>query len=113
MLQPDPINGAAPTYHETVEMVMVKQKKTVRTQANLNRQEQFYSDPDDYYFRKHFARLVREHGGKWIVLAGGKLIGIGKKETMPGLIRKAQLKYPNARPFIAPIPTREDLECVL
>lgn len=83
---------------KAVAMATVKQKKT---------------DPDDLYFRKHFPRLVREHGGQWIVLAEGKLIGIGKKDKIPGLILKAQDSYPNSTPFIAPIPTEDELECVL
>jgi hypothetical protein len=72
-----------------------------------------YADPDDRYFKKHFAQLVREHGGEWIVLADGKLIGIADKKKIAKLVQKAQSNHPNAAPFIAPIPTREDLECVL
>jgi hypothetical protein len=72
-----------------------------------------YSDPDDRYFKKHFGQLVREHGGKWIVLADGKLIGIAEKKQIAKLVQKAQSNHPNAAPFIAPIPTKEDLECVL
>lgn len=82
-------------------------------EARQNRQQRIYSDPDDRYFRKHFARLVREYGGQWIVLAEGKLIGIGKKKNISRLIQKAQSNYPKTTPFIAPIPTKEELECVL
>ena len=94
-------------------MANVKQKKTSRTRYGPSRNQGFYPDPDDYYFRRHFARLVREHGGKWIVLAEGKLIGIGKKDKIPGLVLKAQASYPKSAPFMAPIPTKEELECVL
>jgi Family of unknown function (DUF5678) len=72
-----------------------------------------HSDPDHRYFKTHFARLVREHGGEWIVLADGKLVGIGKKKNIRSLIRKAKSKHPDAIPLIAPIPTKEELECVL
>lgn len=83
-----------------------KHKKTSRGPS-------FYPDSDDAYFKKHFARLVREHGGEWIVMAEGKVIGIGKKDKLSGLVSKAQASYPKSRPFIAPIPTKEELECVL
>jgi hypothetical protein len=72
-----------------------------------------YSDPDDSYFKTHFAKLVRQHGGEWIVLVGGKLVGIGKKKNIRSLVRKARSQHPDATPFIAPIPTKEELECVL
>jgi hypothetical protein len=72
-----------------------------------------HDDADHRYFQTHFGRLVRERGGEWIVLADGNLVGIGKKERVPGLIQKARSKYPYATPFAAPIPTKEDLECVL
>jgi hypothetical protein len=70
-------------------------------------------DADDRYFKTHLAQLVRERGGEWIVLAEGNLVGIGKKERVQRLIQKARSKYPHATPFAAPIPTKEDLECVL
>lgn len=87
-------------------MATAKQKKT-------SRNKRLYPDPDDHYFRKHFARLVRQYGGQWIVLAEGKLIGIGTKRDISVLLRKAQTSYPNSIPFIAPIPSKEELECVL
>jgi hypothetical protein len=70
-------------------------------------------DADHRYFKTHLGRLVRERGGEWIVLAEGNLVGIGKKERVPRLIQKARSKYPHATPFAAPIPTKEDLQCVL
>ena len=72
-----------------------------------------YPDADDAYFRKNFSKLVREHGGKWIVLAEGKLIGIGPREKISALVEKAREIFPKATPFLAPIPTEEELECVL
>ena len=59
----------------------------------------FYPDSDDAYFKKHFARLVREHGGEWIVMAEGKIIGIGKKDKLHRLVSKAQASYPKEPPF--------------
>jgi hypothetical protein len=67
---------------------------------------------NDRYFTKHFATLVRKHGGKWIVLSEGKLIGIGESKDLPGLMQKARAASPTP-PFMAPIPTPEELQCVL
>ncbi|HEY3303822.1 MAG TPA: DUF5678 domain-containing protein [Candidatus Binatia bacterium] len=89
-----------------------KREKTARVRQRASIQTP-YSDPDDRYFKKHFGQLVREHGGKWIVLADGELIGIAEKKQIAKLVEKAQSNHPNAAPFIAPIPTKEDLECVL
>ena len=61
----------------------------------------------------HFCELVKKHGGKWIVLTEGKLIGIGSSADIPALMEKARAAAPSAIPFLAPIPTPEDLECVL
>jgi hypothetical protein len=85
---------------------------TRRKTRSYARQEP-YSDPDDRYFKTHFAQLVRDHGGEWIVVAEGKLVGMGRKRNIRSLIRKAKSKHPDAIPLIAPIPTKEELECVL
>jgi Family of unknown function (DUF5678) len=84
-----------------------------RRKTKSHRRQEPYSDLDDRYFKTHFAQLVREHGGEWIVLAEGKLVGTGKKKNIRSLIRKARSQHPDAIPFIAPIPTEEELECVL
>lgn len=70
-------------------------------------------DLNDRYFQRHFARLVGEHGGRWVVLVAGELIGIGKHKDVPRLIRKAREKHPDSTPFASPIPTREEMECLL
>lgn len=72
-----------------------------------------YPDADDAYFRKNFSKLVCEHGGEWIVLAEGKLIGIGPREKISALVKMARELFPKATPFLAPIPTEEELESVL
>ena len=81
--------------------------------AEKRRRTPHRRDPDHRYFQTHLGRLVRERGGEWIVLAEGNLVGIGKKQRVPGLIQQARAKYPHATPFAAPIPTKEDLECAL
>lgn len=70
-------------------------------------------DLNDRYFRKHFARLVEEHGGKWIILAEGELIGIGGRKDVSKLIQRAKQKYPHSVPFASPIPAPHELECLL
>jgi len=93
-------------------ILTIEMPATRRKTRSYARQEP-YSDPDDRYFKTHFAQLVREHGGEWIVVAEGKLVGIGRKRNIRSLIRKAKSKHPDAIPLIAPIPTKEELECVL
>jgi hypothetical protein len=68
---------------------------------------------NDRYFQKHFARLVGKHGGKWIVLPEGELIGIGEQTEVPALIRQARKKHPHSVPFASPIPARHELQCLL
>lgn len=81
--------------------------------AEKRKRPSLRGDADHRYFQTHLDRLVRERGGEWIVLAEGNLVGIGKKQRVPGLIQRARAKYPHATPFAAPIPTKENLECVL
>ena len=52
-------------------------------------------------------------GGKWIVLVQGHLVGISHRAKLAGLIAKARAQYPACTPFIAPIPTRDEIECIL
>jgi len=70
-------------------------------------------DADHDYFARNFPSLVRKHGGKWIVLVQGRLVGIAGKDKLAHLISKARAQYPASTPFIAPIPTRDEIECVL
>jgi Family of unknown function (DUF5678) len=95
------------------ESILADEMTPTRRKNKNHTPQEFYSDPDDNYFKTHFAQLVRQHGGEWIVLADGKLVGVGKKKNIRSLVRKARAQHPNAIPFIAPIPTKEELECVL
>lgn len=94
-------------------MTRGKQRSAERSHPKAARDKARYADPDHRYFSKHLGRLVRERPGEWIVLAEGNLIGIAKKESIRSLIREARSRYPRSIPFIAPIPAKEDLECVL
>ena len=72
-----------------------------------------YFDPNDECFRKNFAELVEQHGGEWVVIAGGEIVGIGPEEQVSEMSQKAQELHPNDTPLLAPIPTADDVECIL
>lgn len=73
----------------------------------------YYSDPNDECFRRHFAKLVKQHGGEWVVIAGGRIIGIGPEERIGEMRQKASKAHPDDTPLLAPIPTTDDIECIL
>ena len=80
----------------------------------MRRQEsRFFFDPNDECFRRHFTELVEQHGGEWIVIAGGEIVGIGPEAQVSQLSRKARELYPEETPLLAPIPTADDIECIL
>ena len=70
-------------------------------------------EPNDAYFRKHLQKLVKHHGGQWVVIAGGSLIGVAHEAELKKLTALARKRYPKDIPLIAPIPRKEDLECIL
>lgn len=73
----------------------------------------YYHEPNDAYFRKHLQSLVKANGGKWVVIAGGRLIGIAHETEIKKLTELARKRYPKDIPLIAPIPRKEELECIL
>jgi hypothetical protein len=87
--------------------------KSRRATKPLSQSRKPSRDADHEYFTRNFPSLVRKHGGKWIVLVQGHLVGISHKGKLAGLIAKARSQYPAGTPFIAPIPTRDEIECVL
>lgn len=72
-----------------------------------------YSNPNDEYFRKHLSEFVKGHGGEWVVIAGGELIGFIHKENISKLVNKARKLFPKDVPLISPIPREEELQCIL
>ncbi|MDI6792259.1 MAG: DUF5678 domain-containing protein [bacterium] len=68
---------------------------------------------NDEYFTEHFEELVAEHGGEWIVVARGELIGVGPKYTVREMLKKAREKFPHEIPLASPIPKEEEIECIL
>ncbi len=73
----------------------------------------YYHEPNDVCFRKHLPNLVKVHGGKWVVIAGGRLIGVAGEAELKKLTALARKRYPKDVPLIAPIPRKEELECIL
>ena len=69
-----------------------------------------YYEPNDAYFKKHLPKLVKTHEGKWVVIAGGSLIGVSHEAELKKLTALARKRYPKDIPLIAPIPRKEELE---
>jgi hypothetical protein len=73
----------------------------------------YFYEPNDAYFTKHLSKWVKAYGGKWVVIAGGSLIGVAREEELKKLTALARKRYPKDIPLIAPIPRKEELECIL
>lgn len=72
-----------------------------------------YHEPNDAYFKKHLQAFVKNHGGEWVIIAGGQLIGFTRKENISSLMKKATEMFPDDIPLLSPIPREEELECIL
>ena len=70
-------------------------------------------DRDDDYLRKHFTRLIKEHGGQWIVIVNGRKFAIVPKSRLSQTMKKARKLYPRQAPLVSPIPTSDELQCIL
>lgn len=68
---------------------------------------------NDAYYTEHFEELVEKYGGQWIVIACGKLIAVSHKNELSKMLKKARKKYPNEIPLAAPVPQKEELQCIL
>lgn len=77
------------------------------------KKKHIYQDPNDTYFNEHLTEFVKEHGGEWVIIAGGQLIGFAYKENIPRLVRKARRMFPDDIPLLSPVPREEELECIL
>lgn len=73
----------------------------------------YYHEPNDACFKKHLQKLVKAHGGKWVVIAGGRLIGVVDEAELKKRVALARRRYPKDIPLVAPIPRKEELECIL
>ncbi len=72
-----------------------------------------YRNRNDAYLRKNLKRLMSRHGGQWAVISGGRLIGIGSKKSLKRYFELAKKKNPNEIPLVSPIPTKEQVHCIL
>ncbi len=72
-----------------------------------------YREPNDTYFKDHLSEFVTEHGGEWVIIAGGQLIGFANKDKISELLKKAKKMFPRDIPLVSPIPREEELECIL
>ena len=72
-----------------------------------------YKNLNDKYFTDHFEELVENHGGEWIVIAGGKEIGIGPRHKLKYMLEIAKKKFPGEVCLVSPIPKEEEIECIL
>ena len=51
--------------------------------------------------------------GRWVVIAAGRIIRIGPKRSLKRMVKQAKTRYPDETPLVAPIPTDQDLQCIL
>lgn len=72
-----------------------------------------YRNRNDAYMRKNLSKLMARHGGKWAVISGGRLIGVGPKSSLKRYFELAKKKNPNETPLVSPIPTKEQVHCIL
>ena len=73
----------------------------------------FYRDVNDRYFNKHLGSLVSRHGGQWIVIVDGRKFGLSPKNRVRSLLARAKKRYPRETILVTPIPTSEDIHCIL
>ena len=88
-------------YTKTLVKAMNKKKHSIRDGRNHR------------CFTRHFNRLVTRAGGQWVVIAGGQVIQIGPKRALTRMVGQAKARYPEDTPLVAPIPTDQDLQCIL
>lgn len=72
-----------------------------------------YHNKNDLYLSKNLKKFITKHAGKWVVIAGGGLIGVGSKKSLKRYMKIAREKNPNEIPLVSPIPTKEQVQCIL
>lgn len=72
-----------------------------------------YRSPNDTYFQKNLSRLIKRHGGKWVVVAKGRAVAVCAKKDLKRFFDLAKKRYPGEIPLVSPIPTREEIHCIL
>jgi len=64
------------------------------------------------YFRQHFSELAARHGGRIVVIAGGRLLGAcpkGRSRELARIIKQARVDRPDEVPLVTPVPTLRQL----
>jgi hypothetical protein len=72
-----------------------------------------YQNRNDAYLRRNLKRLMARFGGKWIVVSGGRPAWIGPKKSLKRHFEMAKKKHPREIPLVSPIPTKEQVHCIL
>ncbi len=68
---------------------------------------------NDSYLKKHLRGLISRHGGKWIIISGGRPVAICSKRSLKRYFDLARKKHPGKTPLVSPIPTKEQVHCIL
>jgi len=64
------------------------------------------------YFHRHFNELAKRHGGRMIVISGGRIFGVCRNERpreLSRLVEEARRASPQEVPFVSPVPTVKEL----
>ena len=70
-------------------------------------------DKNDQYFGRNISRLVKEHGGKWIIIVHGRKFAIVSRARLVETVQKVRQKYPGCTPLVSAIPRPSELQCLL
>lgn len=65
------------------------------------------------YFRRHFGDLVKKHGGRMVVISGGRLVGScgpDRSKDLARMVDHVRKARPNEVPFVSPVPSRRELQ---
>lgn len=71
-----------------------------------------FRNPNDEYFRRHLGWFVKSHGGEWVVIAGGQLMGFACKGNISKMVKKARKQFPDDTPLLSSIPRKEELDYI-
>lgn len=66
---------------------------------------------DQKWIHDHFNELVDKYAGKYISVAGGKVIGVG--DSAKEVDDAARTQYPTTIPSVLRVPREEEFECLL
>jgi len=77
----------------------------------MSREELLDLEALDNWLTEHFEELVDHYGGQVVAVVEGEVVAVTETEKQADdLAREA---YPGTIPFVLPIPTEEELICLL